>query len=136
MHAVIYIQLGNVAVAKQTAACLRYIRDRGYHLAGFVRAGGSSADAVTMVEQGLAHVVVVAYGGRDLAGPVIAAGGQVEAVHPAPHVVEPPVPPPPSQRSVPRLLAQLRGKGRTVEQIAEFMGESTEEIRRLLRRGE
>lgn len=138
LAAVIFIQLGNVAVAKQTTSCLGYIRDRGYHLIGFVRAGGSPADAVKMVDAGVAQVVVVAYGGRDLAAEVIAAGGVVEAVHPTPHVVEPPVPAPPpaAPRTVPRLLAHLLGKGRTVEQIAAFLDESTQEIRRILRRGE
>lgn len=136
LGAVMVIQLGNTAADKQRTACVGYIAAMGYRLAGIVEQGRSSADAVAMVARGLATVVVVAFGGRELAVEVIAAGGRVEAVHPTPHVVEPPAPPPANPRSVVGLLAQLRARGRSVEEIASFLGESTGEIRRMLRRGE
>lgn len=131
--AVIRLQPGNVAAVKQEAACLGFVCERGYLLAGIVPTWGTRRDAVRMVADGRAMIVVVAFGGRDLAGEVIAVGGRVEAVHPTPHVVEPPVPP--SPRTVVGLLAQLRIRGKTVEEIAGFLGESTGEIRRILRRG-
>lgn len=136
-RAVIRLQPGNVAETRQEAACLTFVRERGYHLAAVVRMWGDPQHAVNMVAAGRAHIVVVAFGGRDLAADVIAAGGRVEAVHPTPHVVEPPVPPPPVDRlpSVSgQLLTMLKARGRTIREIAEFVGESTGEIRRILRR--
>lgn len=130
--------MGSVGVDKQTHACLAYIRQRGYRLAGFIRAGGSSKDAIQMITNGQADVVVVAFGGRDLAADVNAAGGRIEAVHPTPHVVEPPVPPPPPVEHPPAvsaaLVEALRARGKTVREIAEFLAETTVEIRRSLRR--
>jgi hypothetical protein len=138
---VILIQMSSsIAMAKQEAACTEYIGSRRYELAGFIRGSGSSADAVAMVESGRARVVVVAYGGRDIAAAVQAAGGRVEGVHPIPHVVEPPAPPrpPAPRRSFPRsaldLLIKMRDRGHTTTEIAAMIGEDTGDIRRALQR--
>ncbi len=137
--AVVLIQLAaSATIAKQMAACTAYVVDRRYQVAGYIRAGGASADAVRMISAGEASVVVVAFGGRDIAAAVIAAGGRVEAVHPVPHVVEPPVPPPPPPppRSFPRsardMIARMVRRGRTAKEIADLIGENTEDIRRMM----
>ena len=130
--AIVLLQLGNVSVDRQEAMCLEYILDCGYQLAGWIQPTGSSEDAVKMVAAGEAHVVVVAYGGAEYAADIIAAGGRIEAVHPTPHVVEPH----PAVRDEPQVdsLAQLlRASGRTVREIAEFIGSSTAEVRRIIR---
>lgn len=136
--AVILIQLAaSVAIAKQEAACLRYVDLRRYRLAGYIERG-VPADAVRMVKRGEAEVVVVAFGGRDIAAEVTAAGGRVEAVHPTPHVVEPPVAAPPKSfpRSVVDLLRKMRRRGHTTSEIARLIGENTEDVRRILRNPE
>jgi hypothetical protein len=139
--AVILIQMSSsITMAKQEAACTEYVGAKGYELTGLIRGSGSSADAVAMVEAGRAQVVVVAYGGRDIAAAVQAAGGRIEGVHPTPHVVEPPAPPPPPapRRSFPRsaldLLIKMRDRGHSPTEIAKLIGEDTGEIRRALRR--
>lgn len=125
-NAVVFIQLGPVAVAKQIQACIAYVRDRGYRLAAIIMAGGSSRDAVVLVAMGLAQVVVVGFGGRSLAGEVTAAGGRVEAVHPAPHVVQP------YRAMAKSLFAQLYDRGKTVTEIAAYLDVPTGEVRRNL----
>jgi hypothetical protein len=136
--AVILIHLAaSATIAKQMAACVTYVDKRHYELAGFIKADGAAEDAVRMVQTGEAEVVVVAFGGRDIAADVKAAGGRVEAVHPMPHVVEPPVPPPPPPpksfpRSVVDLLRKMRNLGHSPSEIAKFIGEDTGDIRRLL----
>lgn len=134
--AVILIQLASSAtITKQWAACTAYVARRRYDLAGLIDERHTSAEAVRMVRHGQAEVVVVAFGGRDIAAEVIAAGGRVEAVHPTPHIVEPPVPPPPRAfpRSVVDLLRKMRRRGHTTSEIAHLIGENTEDVRRILR---
>lgn len=136
MRAIIWIQPGPTAAAKQEQGCHDYVMEAGLVLAGIVPARtGSSRDVVAMVARGEAEIVVVAYGGRDVAADVIAAGGQVLAVHPTPHIVEPPVPAA-LPRSSGTLLARLRASGKTIEEIARFLDSPADDIRRILRRGE
>jgi hypothetical protein len=136
MRAVVWIQPGPTAAAKQEQACHDYVIEGGLRLAAIVPARtGSSRDVVAMIVAGKAEVVVCAYGGRTIAAEVIAAGGRVIAVHPTPHVVEPPEPPP-LPGSSGGLLARLRAAGKTVEEIARFLDSPTGDIRRILRRGE
>lgn len=136
MPAVIWIQRGLTAETKQEAACHEYLTTSGHRLAAIVTAKhGTARDVVATVTRGEADLVVVAYGGRGIAAAVIAAGGQVIAVHPTPHIVEPPVPPP-LPRSSGGLLAGLRARGKTIEEIARFLDSPTGDIRRMLRRGE
>jgi hypothetical protein len=136
-NAVIFIQVATVvATTKQTTACLRYVSSQNYVLKGFVQAGGTGRDAVRMVRDGLAEIVVVAFGGKDIAGEVEAAGGRVEAVHPSPpHVVHPP-PPPRHQpiRGVGDLLRRIkRGTGMSTDELARMLGEDTTDVRKALR---
>jgi hypothetical protein len=136
MRAVVWIQPGPTAAAKQEQACHDYLMGSCDTLVAIVPARtGSSRDVVAMIARGEAELVIVAFGGRDVAAAVIAAGGSVLAVHPTPHIVEPPVPPP-LPRSSGGLLAALRARGKTVEEIARFLDASTGDIRRMLRRGE
>jgi hypothetical protein len=128
--AILLLQLGNVAVERQVEVCLAYIWDCGYRLAGWIQPTGETGDAARMIRRGEADVVVVAYGGEEYAAEIVAAGGRLEAVHPAPHVVEPPV----SRLDLAAVLSMLRATGRSAREIAEFIGESTAEVRRLLRR--
>jgi hypothetical protein len=132
--AVILIHLAaSATIAKQMAACVGYVDRRHYQLAGYIERG-TPADAVRMVKNGEAEVVVVAFGGRDIAAEVIDAGGRVEAVHPIPHIVEPPVPPPVKvfPRSVVALLRKMQRRGHSASEIAHLIGEDTGEVMRLL----
>lgn len=136
MRAVVWIQPGPTAASKQEQACHEYVIASGLVLATIVPARtGSSRDVVATIARGEAEIVVVAYGGRGIAAAVIAGGGRVIAVHPTPHTVEPPEPPP-LPRSSGGLLARLRATGKTIEEIARFLDSPTGDIRAMLRRGE
>lgn len=87
-RAVILPQRGSVPIDKQTTLILRYCLSSGYHLAGMGNYWRSE-DAVAMIRNGRADLIVVAYGGSSLAADVADVGGRVEAVHPQPHVVAP-----------------------------------------------
>jgi hypothetical protein len=125
-RAIVLVQMGPVPRTRQRDACVAYVQERGWTLAAVVGQAGHARDAITMIARGEAEVVVVAFGGRSLAGDVVRAGGRVEAVHPRPHVVQPYV------AIAPSLVAQLAERGKSPEQIAEILGETTGEIRRKL----
>lgn len=78
--ALIYVQPGRVEAAKQTAACARYAMRKGYRLT--VVPEHALAEAVRLIRDGQAEVLLLAYRDGEQAAAIVAqveaAGGRVE----------------------------------------------------------
>lgn len=128
-RAVVYIQRGPT-VKQQTTECLEYAAAEDLEVFALAP-WWAPQDAVNLVRSGACDVVLVAFESRaahELAGQLDR--GQVIRVHPVPKVIAPPKVGLPSLAD---LILRWRRKGRTVEEIARDIGESTGEIRSILR---
>lgn len=129
-RAAVIVQRGHVPTDKQLHACISHISSQGYIMASYCT---SAEDAICAVTGGHADLVVVAYGGERVARGLAAHGARVEAVHPTPHIVEPPPPPESRPRPVEWIVRWFRG-GRSVSEIAELLDSPTGDIRAELQR--
>lgn len=135
LRALIYIQSGTVAAAKQTTACLRWAMDHGYQFS-IVRAG-AWMEAVRLIREGDADILLLAYAGGEAAAQIIAAveavGGRVETCRgghraPAPKpLLEP-------GHTTDELVINAAKRGFGPDQIHAFLGVPLERIRLILRR--
>lgn len=124
--AVIYVRTHGALPEQQQAACLEYCQRRRYTADSICH---HPADAVALAEAGVIMVVVTAYdedGDAELARRLHAADVRLEYVRTPRRTV----------RHVrdDDLAANLHQRGTPVEQIAQILGETTREIRSLLRR--
>jgi hypothetical protein len=121
--AVIFIHQCGVPAELQESACLEYCQRKQYTVDSVCSEPG---DAAALVESGSAGVIVAAFRrseDRAMGQRVHAAGGRVEYTRT-----------PPAARPLDSddLAAALHERGNTVEQIAQMLGESTQEITRSL----
>lgn len=131
--AAIFVQRGHVSVAKQTAACLAFIRLERLSLFAIVPYWAPE-DAVQMVRTGTVTTIVTAFDSR--AAQTLAADidgdGQVVYIHPAPTVIHPP-----RLSSLPaigELIVRWFRSGRTVGEITRDVGGETVDVRDVLRK--
>lgn len=129
----IFIQRGPVSVARQTAACLAFIKSERLSLFAIVPYWAPE-DAVQMVRSGTVSTIVTAFDSRatqTLAADIDGAG-QVVYIHPTPTVVHPP-----RLSSIPaigELIVRWFRSGRTVREITHDVGGETVDVRDVLRK--
>lgn len=133
-RAAIFVQRGRPSARQQTDACLAYLRTADLPLHAIVPYW-APGDAVTMARNGEIAAIVTAFDSavvRQLAED-IDGHGQVLFVHPAPTVI---VPAP--RGSVPLvgdLIMRWTRRGKSVRDIADDIGSTTQDVRDILRRG-
>ena len=116
--AIVLHRPGRIGWDRQVRACMAYAGQHGYELAGVVR---SKDDAVRLVRDGLAALVIAAAEGDDdeqFAEAVRSAGGRLEYCR--------------GRRRRPSEEASGRDSSEIAQRMHE-LGESTEEIARMLR---
>jgi hypothetical protein len=129
----IFIQRGQVSVAKQTAACLTYIKIEKLPLYAIVPYWAPD-DAVQMVKNGTVTTIVTAFDSRaaqQLAADIDGAG-QVVYIHPTPTAIQPPRTS--TLPAIGELIVRWFRSGRSVPEITRDVGATTIDVRNVLRK--
>lgn len=117
---VLLLRQGSVPIEMQQRACLQYVTHADYRIDSITY---HPADAASVIEGGHATVVLAAYRrseDRDMGTRVGRAGGRVEYTRTPPTTTR--------QVAADDLAVALHERGASVEQIAELLGESTQDI--------
>lgn len=130
-RALIYIQSGRVSPDKQERICVQYATEKQWEYAIMRR--GPLAEAVRLVEEGHAHVLLAAFepdDAADLERDVSFAGGRVVYVRrqPLPRKTDPP------GHNTDDIVAIMGKRGGTTGEITRLLGVEPGRVRRVLQR--